>query len=448
VLETSGPVPAFTDAVQARDVNRIVGLLAHDVRLSVPPLHYTRRGTQDVVGALVALLRGFGELHYDVRSRYVAPGTVTDEVMLVGRQTGEFLGAEPGRGTSTVAARVIIGHDAATITAITVWPDVAALRTAVNGTSRLIDLTRVAEGAGAMVASLRASIPPAQTRLIIGSAREHRPVTVLPAPEPASHRGPDGPLAGRTVPRPPVPRPVRRRRALVAGSAMLVVSAVLTTWVAIGALRLSPDRPAVTRPSAGTPGPGRGPGGAPGGASPGGTSHGGTSHGGASPGAASPGAASPGGAGGASPAGPGGGTPGAGGPTALADATPQHLGPDQLTVTLDTDGLFEFPTDVHTLTPRAREQLDVLITEALQQHRHGTVRVVGFTDSSGSDPHNRILSLQRAQAVAEVLRAGLADTHLTVSRPRGLGSARPRADNRTRDGRAQNRRVEVTFPLS
>src|SRR4051812_19369553 len=143
VLETSGPVPAFTDAVQSRDVNRLVGLLAPDVKLTVPPMHYTRRGAQDVVDALVGLLHAFGELRYDVRSRYVAPGSVTDEVLLVGRQTAAFLGAEPQSRTSTVAARMIMTHDAATVTSIAVWPDLSALRAAVGGASRIIDLTKL-----------------------------------------------------------------------------------------------------------------------------------------------------------------------------------------------------------------------------------------------------------------------------------------------------------------
>ncbi|MFC0397640.1 OmpA family protein [Paraburkholderia rhizosphaerae] len=72
-----------------------------------------------------------------------------------------------------------------------------------------------------------------------------------------------------------------------------------------------------------------------------------------------------------------------------------------------------------------------------------TVRVYGYTDSTGSDAHNDWLSQQRANAVASALvDAGMARDGLT---PIGAGKKHPVADNRTAEGRAQNRRVAIVI---
>lgn len=70
------------------------------------------------------------------------------------------------------------------------------------------------------------------------------------------------------------------------------------------------------------------------------------------------------------------------------------------------------------------------------------VIVEGHTDNLGSARHNEVLSLRRAQSVAQQLvKGGMNDA--AIER-RGLGFARPVADNATPEGRAQNRRVVVT----
>ena len=455
MLETSGPVPAFTDAVQARDVNRIAGLLAHDVRLSVPPLHYTRHGTHDVVSAMIGLLRSFDDLKYDVRSRYVAPGTVTDEALLVGRQTAPFLGAEPGRQLSTVAARVIVAHDSATITAITVWPDVAALRTAVGGTARVIDLTKVGD-AGAMVARLRASIPPTHAKLIIGSAREQQP----PAPPAVlelavAGPGDSSPLAGRTIPKPPVPRTVRRRRALIAGSAMLVVSIALTLWVAIGALSESGSRPSpgtVELRAPGSAGADSAAGGGGADSAAGGGAAGSAAGGGAT-GAGSPGSGRAGDAdraGGAGAAGTGSAADAAAaasGPagrhSTMADVEPSRLTADRTEVRFLSDVLFD--TDSSVLKPQARALLDALIADARAQRRQGRVTVRGYTDNVGLPNYNLALSKRRAATVSGYLHKGLAGTGMTFT-SRGYGMDQPAGPNDTPAQRQLNRRVTVVFP--
>ena len=67
--------------------------------------------------------------------------------------------------------------------------------------------------------------------------------------------------------------------------------------------------------------------------------------------------------------------------------------------------------------------------------------VLGHTDSIGSELYNLRLSIDRAEAVMEVLRSlGVSLARLTAD---GRGEAEPIADNATPEGRAINRRVEI-----
>jgi outer membrane protein OmpA-like peptidoglycan-associated protein len=69
------------------------------------------------------------------------------------------------------------------------------------------------------------------------------------------------------------------------------------------------------------------------------------------------------------------------------------------------------------------------------------VRIVGHTDSTGSDAINNPLSVDRAESVRDYLVArGVAAQRIQVS---GMGSKQPVADNTSDAGRAQNRRVEI-----
>ncbi|MBE8574167.1 OmpA family protein [Vibrio sp. OPT18] len=71
------------------------------------------------------------------------------------------------------------------------------------------------------------------------------------------------------------------------------------------------------------------------------------------------------------------------------------------------------------------------------------VAIVGHTDSLGSDSYNQALSLQRAQSVADYLQQkGIVSSRITVE---GKGEAQPIADNKTSEGRALNRRVELSI---
>ncbi|MDX1335117.1 MAG: OmpA family protein [Gammaproteobacteria bacterium] len=67
------------------------------------------------------------------------------------------------------------------------------------------------------------------------------------------------------------------------------------------------------------------------------------------------------------------------------------------------------------------------------------INVVGHTDSSGAAAYNKDLSQRRAQSVVEYLEVKGVSAPLTAE---GRGEEQPVADNATREGRAQNRRVE------
>ena len=69
------------------------------------------------------------------------------------------------------------------------------------------------------------------------------------------------------------------------------------------------------------------------------------------------------------------------------------------------------------------------------------IKVIGHTDSQGSEMTNLQLSISRAEAVAEYLRQrGIALERLSAD---GHGEAEPLASNATEEGRMRNRRVEL-----
>jgi OOP family OmpA-OmpF porin len=72
------------------------------------------------------------------------------------------------------------------------------------------------------------------------------------------------------------------------------------------------------------------------------------------------------------------------------------------------------------------------------------IRLDGYTDSIGTDAYNMKLSERRATAVKDYLikEAGIDSSKITVV---GHGEADPVADNKTAEGRAKNRRVEISI---
>ena len=93
------------------------------------------------------------------------------------------------------------------------------------------------------------------------------------------------------------------------------------------------------------------------------------------------------------------------------------------------------------LSKDAEAQLDAFAAKVLPM-KHYLIEVQGFTDSTGASAVNIELSRRRAAAVVRYLTL---DSKIPLYRVNtmGYGKASPAADNKTRDGRKQNRRVEM-----
>ncbi len=109
-------------------------------------------------------------------------------------------------------------------------------------------------------------------------------------------------------------------------------------------------------------------------------------------------------------------------------------------ITLSDQGQVLFAFDSAELTGPAQQELQSLMSK-LSDARVASVKVIGHTDSVGTDNYNQGLSERRASSVAEYLIGhGLAPSRVTSQ---GRGESEPVADNESDAGRAQNRRVEL-----
>ena len=82
------------------------------------------------------------------------------------------------------------------------------------------------------------------------------------------------------------------------------------------------------------------------------------------------------------------------------------------------------------------------VAGVLQRYPRTTIEIVGHTDSVGNEDMNQDLSDRRAASVRDSLtRFGVSPTRIVT---RGAGELRPLADNSTPEGRARNRRVDLT----
>lgn len=101
-------------------------------------------------------------------------------------------------------------------------------------------------------------------------------------------------------------------------------------------------------------------------------------------------------------------------------------------------GHFDF--DLADLKSSEVPELDKF-ADYLNEVSDAKVAIVGHTDSRGSEAYNQVLSEKRAQDVADYLSGkGISTDRMMVS---GMGETSPVADNATKAGRAENRRVEV-----
>jgi OOP family OmpA-OmpF porin len=107
-------------------------------------------------------------------------------------------------------------------------------------------------------------------------------------------------------------------------------------------------------------------------------------------------------------------------------------------VTYAADAFFDF--DKSVLKPEAKGKLDELVGK-LASINLEVVIAVGHTDGIGSDAYNDKLSVRRAESVkAYLVSKGIAANRVYTE---GKGKRQPVADNKTTEGRAKNRRVEI-----
>lgn len=122
----------------------------------------------------------------------------------------------------------------------------------------------------------------------------------------------------------------------------------------------------------------------------------------------------------------------------VAQAAEPVVAPTTTKVVLNADTFFDF--DKSTIKPEGRQILNQ-VAEQVSAIELETLIATGHTDSTGPDAYNQKLSERRANSVKEYLvsRGVPADRIYTE----GKGEAEPVATNATREGRAQNRRVEI-----
>ena len=126
-------------------------------------------------------------------------------------------------------------------------------------------------------------------------------------------------------------------------------------------------------------------------------------------------------------------------PAPAAPAPVAPVAPPAATkVTYAADAFFNF--DKSVLKPEGKAKLDDLV-EKIKGINLEVIIAVGHTDSVGSDAYNQKLSIRRSEAVkAYLVSKGIEKNRVYTE---GKGEKQPVADNKTAEGRAKNRRVEI-----
>ena len=107
-------------------------------------------------------------------------------------------------------------------------------------------------------------------------------------------------------------------------------------------------------------------------------------------------------------------------------------------VTYAADAFFDF--DKSVLKPEGKAKLDDLISKVKGINLE-VIIAVGHTDSIGTDAYNQRLSIRRSEAVKSYLVSKGVEKNRVYTE--GKGEKQPVADNKTAEGRAKNRRVEI-----
>lgn len=127
----------------------------------------------------------------------------------------------------------------------------------------------------------------------------------------------------------------------------------------------------------------------------------------------------------------------------LAEAAALHVKEEPRGTVIVLPGSVLFESGKSMLTASAQQKLTLIAGTLAPQAEEHNIVVEGHTDSQGARDFNMQLSQERAQAVMNFLvsRGVPAEAISAV----GIGPDRPIADNNTRDGRTENRRVELVI---
>jgi OOP family OmpA-OmpF porin len=125
-------------------------------------------------------------------------------------------------------------------------------------------------------------------------------------------------------------------------------------------------------------------------------------------------------------------------PAAAPPAAAVVPAPTSEKVTFAADAFFDF--DKSVLKPEGRAKLDDLVSKMSGLNLE-VVIAVGHTDSVGTDSYNQRLSIRRTEAVKSYLVSKGVEKNRVYTE--GKGEKQPVADNKTAEGRAKNRRVEI-----
>ncbi len=113
---------------------------------------------------------------------------------------------------------------------------------------------------------------------------------------------------------------------------------------------------------------------------------------------------------------------------------------DAIILTFKSDVMFDTNSSVIKSAAYASGEID-RVAQILNRYPDTTIKVVGYTDSTGSESYNLQLSEQRANAVKNAL--AIKNVQAARITAMGMGESNPIADNTTEGGRQLNRRVSI-----
>lgn len=125
---------------------------------------------------------------------------------------------------------------------------------------------------------------------------------------------------------------------------------------------------------------------------------------------------------------------------ALAESDAAAVRREQNLLAITLKGDVTFDVNSAKVKPGLVSELE-RIANVMVQYPDTRILVEGHTDNAGKEKYNQQLSERRAKAVMDILvQKGVAPTRMTA---KGYGETMPVADNGTKEGRMQNRRVEI-----